>query len=84
MRRTQPLLHAQVRALPWWQVPAGVPARERGHGRAETRTVKTGHVSHLEFRWAYQAIKITRWRQDAGTRKDLPPDRLRRHQPDQR
>ena len=69
MKRNQPLLHAQVRALPWWQVPAGVPARERGHGRAETRTVKTGHVSHLEFPWARQAIKITRWRQDAATGK---------------
>ena len=48
-KRNQPLLHARIRALPWRQVPAGGCARERGHGRAETRTVKTAHVSHLDF-----------------------------------
>ena len=69
VKRNQPLLHAQVRALPWRQVPAGGSARETGHGRAETRTVKTAHVSHLKFPWVRQAIKITRWRQDTGTGK---------------
>jgi predicted transposase YbfD/YdcC len=67
VKRNQPLLHAQVRALPWRQVPAGGCARERGHGRAETRTVKTAHVSRLEFPGARQAIKITRWRQETTT-----------------
>ena len=69
VKRNQPLLHARIRALPWRQVPAGGCARERGHGRAETRTVKTAHVSHLDFPGARQAIKITRWRQDTGTGK---------------
>jgi predicted transposase YbfD/YdcC len=69
VKRNQPLLHAQVRALPWRQVPAGGCARERGHGRAETRTVKTAHVSHLDFPHARQAIKITRWRQEITTGK---------------
>ena len=41
----------------------------RGHGRAETRTLKTAHVSHLDFPWARQAIKITRWRQEIATGK---------------
>src|SRR6516225_1783908 len=41
VKRNQPLLHAQVKALPWRQVPGGGCTRERGHGRAETRTVKT-------------------------------------------
>jgi predicted transposase YbfD/YdcC len=67
VKRNQPLPHAQVRALPWRQVPASGCVRDRGHGRAETRTVKAAHVSHLDFPWARQAIKITRWRQDAGT-----------------
>ena len=40
---------------------------KREHGRAETRTLKAAHVSHLEFPGARQAIKITRWRQDTGT-----------------
>jgi predicted transposase YbfD/YdcC len=64
VKQNQPLLHAQVRALPWRQVPAGSVTRERGHGRAETRTLKAAHVSGLDFPHARQAIKITRWRQD--------------------
>ena len=66
VKRNQPLLHAQVRALPWRQVPAGSVTREKGHGRAETRTLKAAHVSGLDFPHARQAIKITRWRQDTS------------------
>jgi len=69
VKRNQPLLHAQVRALPWRQVPAGSVTRDRGHGRAETRTLKAAHVSGLDFPHARQAIKITRWRQDTATGK---------------
>ena len=69
VKRNQPLLHAQVRALPWRQVPAGSTARETGHGRTETRTLKAAHVSRLDFPGARQAIKITRWRQDTATGK---------------
>jgi predicted transposase YbfD/YdcC len=69
VKRNQPLLHARVRALPWRQVPVGGITRETGHGRAETRTLKTAHVSRLEFPWARQAIKITRWRRDSATGK---------------
>jgi hypothetical protein len=67
VKRNQPLLHAQVMHLPWRQVPAGSVTRERGHGRAETRTLKAAHVSGLDFPHARQAIKITRWRQDTAT-----------------
>ena len=67
VKRNQPLLHAQVRALPWRQVPAGSTTRDSGHGRAETRTLKAAHVSGLDFPHARQAIKITRWRQDTAT-----------------
>jgi len=64
VKQNQPLLHAQVRALPWRQVPVGSATRGTGHGRAETRTLKAAHVSCLDFPWARQAIKITRWRRD--------------------
>jgi predicted transposase YbfD/YdcC len=67
VKRNQPLLYARVRALPWRQVPAGNSARERGHGRIETRTLKSAHVSRLDFPGARQAIKITRRRQDTAT-----------------
>jgi len=66
VKGNQPLLHAQVRALPWRQVPAGSTTRDRGHGRAETRTLKAAHVAGLDFPHARQAIKITRWRQDTA------------------
>jgi predicted transposase YbfD/YdcC len=69
VKRNQPLLHARVKALPWRQVPAGSVTREAGHGRTETRTLKTAHVSRLEFPGARQAIKITRWRKDTATGK---------------
>ena len=69
VKQNQPLLHAQVRALPWRQVPAGSVTRGTGHGRTETRTLKAAHVSGLDFPHARQAIKITRWRQDTATGK---------------
>jgi hypothetical protein len=49
VKSNQSLLHAPIKALPWRQVPGGGCTRERGHGRAETRTLKTAYVSHLDF-----------------------------------
>ena len=69
VKANQPLLYARVKALPWRQVPAGSITRDTGHGRTETRTLKTAHVSGLGFPGARQAIKITRWRQDTATGK---------------
>jgi len=50
VKANQPLLHARLKALPWRQVPAASTTRETGHGRAETRTLKTAHVKDLDFR----------------------------------
>jgi predicted transposase YbfD/YdcC len=69
VKANQPLLHARLKALPWRQIPAGSLIRDAGHGRAETRTLKTAHVQDLNFPFARQAIKITRWRQDTATGK---------------
>ncbi len=69
VKQNQPLLHAQVRALPWRQVPSGSVTRDTGHGRIETRTLKAAHVSRLDFPHACQAIKVTRWRKDTATGK---------------
>ena len=69
VKNNQPLLHARVKALPWRQVPAASRTRDAGHGRLETRSLKTAHVSSLGFPFARQAIKITRWRQDTATGK---------------
>ena len=69
MKQNQPLLYARVKALPWRHVPAGSLTRDTGHGRIETRTLKTAHVSRLDFPGACQAMKITRRREDAATGK---------------
>jgi len=69
VKKNQPLLHARIKALPWRQVPAASATRDTGHGRIETRTLKSAHVSRLDFPHARQAIKITRRRQDTSTGK---------------
>ena len=69
VKKNQPLLYARIKALPWRDVPAGSVTRDAGHGRLETRALKTAHVSGLDLPGARQAIKITRWRQDTATGK---------------
>lgn len=41
VKNNQPSLHAQVKSLPWRQVPAAFDAREKGHGRAGWRTLSS-------------------------------------------
>jgi hypothetical protein len=69
VKANQPLLYARLKALPWRHVPAGSTTRDAGHGRAETRSLKTAQVKDLDFPFARQAIKITRWRPDTATGK---------------
>jgi predicted transposase YbfD/YdcC len=71
VKNNQPSLHAQLKNLPWRQVPAGFDARERGHGRAEWRTLKTTAVAAgIAFPHAAQAIQIRRRRRPlSGTKK---------------
>jgi predicted transposase YbfD/YdcC len=63
VKRNQPGLHAQLANLPWRQVPVARDARQRGHGRAERRTLKiTAVAAGLAFPHAAQAIQIVRRR----------------------
>jgi hypothetical protein len=58
-------LFAQLKTLPWAQIPIGHQTRERGHGRRETRTVKAVTLTTpggIGFPHAAQAIRITRTR----------------------
>ncbi|MEU0553749.1 ISAs1 family transposase [Dactylosporangium sp. NPDC006015] len=69
VKANQPTLHAQLKRLPWAQVPAGDRTRDHGHGRRETRTVKaiTLHTpGGIAFPHAEQAVRITRTRITAG------------------
>jgi predicted transposase YbfD/YdcC len=68
-KANQPKLFAQLKALPWAQVPVGAQTRETGHGRKETRTVKALTVATpggLGFAHAQQAVRITRTRTIKG------------------
>jgi len=71
IKKNQPTLYAQLRALPWADVPTGDLTRDHGHGRDETRTLKVATVTGLDFPRARQAVKITRWRKQ----KDRPASR---------
>jgi hypothetical protein len=63
VKNNQPGLYAQLKALPWRQVPAGFDARGKGHGRAEWRTLKiTAVTAGIAFPHATQAIQIRRRR----------------------
>jgi predicted transposase YbfD/YdcC len=63
VKRNQPGLHAQLAALPWREVPVACDTRERGHGRAERRTIKVTAVARgLLLPHAVQAIQIVRRR----------------------
>ena len=71
VKKNQPLTYARLKALPWKNIPTGSTSRETGHGRIETRALKAVHVDRLgvNFPHVQQAVKLTRWRQDARTGK---------------
>jgi len=69
VKKNQPLLRRRLKTLPWKQIPTGDRSTETGHSRIETRTVKAAHVQGLDLPHARQAIKVTRWRQNARTKK---------------
>jgi predicted transposase YbfD/YdcC len=71
VKNNQPGLYAQLAGLPWRQVPAAFDIRERGHGRAERRTLKvTAVAAGIAFPHAAQAIQVIRRRKPLnGTKK---------------
>jgi len=70
VKGNQPGLLAQLKSLPWKQVPAGHAQDGHGHGRIEKRIVKAVTVAAgLAFPHAAQAIQITRKTRRRGSRK---------------
>ncbi|MBB6119476.1 ISAs1 family transposase [Nocardiopsis algeriensis] len=69
-------LYAQLKELPWKQVPAH-STRDSGHGRKETRTIKTAQVPEwITFEGAAQVAQLRRatWRKkskDSVKRKSV-------------
>ena len=61
VKRNQPGLHAQLKALPWKQIPVVHSSSDRGHGRIERRGVKVVTVAAgILFPHARQALQVTR------------------------
>jgi len=70
VKRNQPRLHAQLKALPWREIPVGDEGRDRGHGRVEWRTLKvTAVAAGLGFPHAAQAVQIVRRRRPLNATK---------------
>lgn len=70
VKDNQPTLRTQLAALPWAAVPVADITRDRGHGRAERRTLKVAAVATgLGFPHAAQALQITRRRRPLNGRK---------------
>ncbi|MET7309354.1 ISAs1 family transposase [Streptomyces sp. NPDC005571] len=71
VKGNQPKLYAALKALPWKDVTARRYDRGRGHGRRETRSVRTLTVTGLglDFPHVVQAVKILRHRTDLKSGK---------------
>jgi predicted transposase YbfD/YdcC len=69
VKDNQPSLAAQLRQLPWRQIPLGNRTRDHAHGRVEIRTLKVASVPGLLFPHAAQAIQVTRRVRDLRTNR---------------
>ncbi len=70
VKGNQPKLRAQLRALPWEQVPIADHTSNKGHGRVEIRSVKLTAISAgIAFPGARLALQVTRRRRPTGARR---------------
>ncbi|WP_455709439.1 ISAs1 family transposase [Kitasatospora purpeofusca] len=69
VQKNHPGLYAQVRTLPWADIPLDHRTRDRAHHRDGIRRLKTAAFHHLDCPGARQAIQIVRWRRDRSTGK---------------
>lgn len=73
IKGNQPTASAQVKALPWEQVPVAHTVSGTGHGRRESRSVKTmaiaANLGGIAFPEARLALRIHRRRQERGKRQ---------------
>jgi predicted transposase YbfD/YdcC len=70
IKGNQPLLHQQMKQLPWRDVPLLGKTRATAHGRDEIRRVKTATVTRgLAFPYSAQAVQIVRRRRTITTGK---------------
>jgi predicted transposase YbfD/YdcC len=73
IRGNQPTASAQVKTLPWEQVPVAHTGSGTGHGLRESRSIKTmaiaANLGGIAFPEARLALRIHRRRQESGKRQ---------------
>ncbi|WP_258037245.1 MULTISPECIES: ISAs1 family transposase [unclassified Streptomyces] len=73
IKGNQPTVSAQLKALPWEQIPVAHTVSGTGHGRRESRSVKTtaiaANLGGIAFPEARLALRIHRRRQESGKRQ---------------
>jgi predicted transposase YbfD/YdcC len=73
IKTNQPTAYRQLAGLPWQSVPVQHTASETGHGRRESRSIKTCGISDglggIAFPHALLAIRVYRRRKQTGTRE---------------
>ncbi|GAA3482263.1 hypothetical protein GCM10018966_067950 [Streptomyces yanii] len=69
VKKNHPGLYAQVRRLPWADIPLDHHTRDRAHHRDEIRRLKIAAFLHLDCPGARQAIQVVRPRHELSTRK---------------
>jgi predicted transposase YbfD/YdcC len=69
VKKNHPGLYAQVRKLPWRDIPLGHRTRDHAHHREEIRRLKVAAFRHLDYPGARQAVQVVRWRRDLSTGK---------------
>ncbi|GHD27634.1 hypothetical protein GCM10007147_26840 [Nocardiopsis kunsanensis] len=67
VKRNQPTLFDQVKALPWAKAPALLTETRRAHGRVERRTVKVLTAPRIAFPHTAQALRVHRWVKELAT-----------------
>ena len=69
VKKNHPGLYAQVKDLPWREMPLEHRTRDRAHHREEVRRLKVAAYRDIDYPGARQAIQVVRWRRDLGTGK---------------
>ncbi|WP_443061221.1 ISAs1 family transposase [Streptomyces sp. NBC_00453] len=69
VKKNHPGLYAQVRKLPWAEIPLEHRTRDKAHHRVEIRRLKVAAFRHLDYPGARQAIQVVRWRRELSTGK---------------
>ncbi|MFD3833565.1 ISAs1 family transposase, partial [Streptomyces sp. NPDC058621] len=68
-KKNHPGLYAQVKGLPWRDIPLGHRTRDRAQHRDEVRRLKVAAFRHIDYPGARQAIQVVRRRREMGTGK---------------